>query len=190
MLFVALLMSANSSDPHASTPLTNHTASSRIYGSFVDSNCVVNELTFAKPSTNLPIINHVSDRPNWAVRMWSRFKPCMRDRLLRNVQRMILMSRFSGIGGFECVLYVIVCMLNLMVEQPIASCPCSKATEQSKSRQAVLRSFKNNSGPQCLFNKLHERLPHPVLLKCLETEPDALADKAEKRASYLEIDET
>ena len=55
----------------------------------------------------------------WFDWLWTRFTGAQQDRLIRNLQHMLASSAFSGFGGFELVLFLLVLMCNRRLSTPL-----------------------------------------------------------------------
>ena len=105
------------------------------------------------------------ERFQWPQFLWDKLPHWRKALLLRNLQRVHLSSAFSGYGGLEILIAMIVAFLNAKVLSCPISCPHSvEAGGKSESRRTILRSFRPEHRPVHVTGDICDRLP-PDLMK-------------------------
>ena len=132
-----------------------------------------------------PLTTH--GRFNWMKWMWQHMYSWERDRLCRNLQRLLPSSAFSGYGGFEIVLAMIVGFVNLMLTDNIPHPRPLEAGDKSKVRQFLLRSYKSQLASVHVTQCISERLPADIRDKVKKLTPCDNSHIDAKRFAIQEI---
>ena len=135
-----------------------------------------------------PLLTDPAQRMDWFHQCFGCMNAAMRARLIRNLQCISSSSFFSGIGGFETILFVLVAGVNKETGLDLDHVPCISACEMSRRRQLVLMELDERARPACLFEAIQERLPCDVYEECVRLTPTADSSDMACKWSYAKID--
>jgi len=158
-----------------------------LYGMFDACDVTVTELTMTQ-TRRTELLFKPLDRFDWFGQAWGQMTSKQKARLCENVQLIHAESFFSGIGGFESLLHVIVEGINSVNGGCLKHVPVLSATECAKNRQRILQTFPIDSQPWCIFGEIEERLPVDVykdVLSMTPSDPDVC--DAARRVAYHRI---
>ncbi len=109
-----------------------------------------------------PDLCRKEDRCYWARHGWSKFKPQMRDRLLRNVTKIFGLGYFDGMGSFKHILVNIVNECHQHVQHKLDQVPVYACCDMAPSRQTMLKNFDEEYRCKHLHRGVAERFPDDV----------------------------
>ena len=163
--------------------------STSLYSRHAESPVDVEHLEFRPADlSELPVLYATQHRFLWPHRIWERLTPERKDRLIRILRHLIGRSYFTGVGGFEVLLYVIVTAVNEYLTDKIPLIEVTNATEMQSNRQLVLKAM--DHGPHCIHGAIEERLPIKVWMEIKQIQDGIKAGThdAARRLAYQKID--
>ena len=141
-------------------------------------------------TTSAPPVTCFEDRFAWATTGWDAFAPHMKDRLIRNLERMTVQDTFSGMACIAHILPQIVFAVNRHLDAPLPWVPVWSVTEVEPACQVALcKAFHEEFAPRHVFGKVEERLPVPTQSDIVTETPPKDAWTEVKRAKYMQIQE-
>ena len=87
------------------------------------------------------------DRFRWVEHVWRRLSPSMKDRLIRNLSKLKPSSAFSGMGGLELVVFLIIAFVRRLSGVDLAYDKCIEAGDAQPGRRAVLTATQPRHRP-------------------------------------------
>ena len=118
-----------------------------LYSLHTDGGSSVYGLQMTEPLSS-PVLTKPVERMNWFSQCFARMDDDKRHRLIRNLQVLVSSSYFSGIGGFETILFLLVDGVNRETGLNLDHVPCVSACEMATSRQLVLRELDKACKPE------------------------------------------
>ncbi len=139
----------------------------------------------------------VSDAPvskvdafQWPIWFWNQLSGVRKERLLRNLQRLAPSSAFSGYGGLELVLFMIIASLNLILPRKLPFIRALVAGDKCKSRQSVLLNMHRDHRPHHVSGDILTKLSLDAMKEVKEMIPSADSHIDAKRFAYQQIRDT
>ena len=129
------------------------------------------------PSTHL-------ERFAWFDWLWDHMSIECQLRLVRNLTKLVFTSAFSGFGGFELLIWLLIHYVNKRLVHKLPFKNAMSAGDKCRSRRDVLASFSKEARPIHITRDQLERLPTEVHQQVKDTLP-AYHDFADaKRFAY------
>ena len=132
----------------------------RLYGDVLEGLDVLpfHDVKFAKRDWAVPGPETLDERWLWMEHDWNKSTPTMKDRLVRNLRRMVVRTKMTGMGCAELLIYMIWWFVRKFV--PDLPMPMMKsACDMALSRVVTLLHFDEGFGPDCIFWRVEDLLP-------------------------------
>ena len=130
-----------------------------------------------------------TERHLWTERCWTASTPDMRDRLVRNIQRLRVATFMSGMGCMELILFQIAWLLEQLIpnfEKPkfVSACDCAL------TRVVTLSDFDKEWSAEHIYWKIEELLPEDLKADILAEVPKQDVPLRDRQEAYTNIQAT
>ena len=98
------------------------------------------------------------ERLLWMDWLWDHLAADQKDRMVRNLSILKLSSAFSGVGGMELVMFLLVWMVNRKIPNPLPYIRSTEAGDCCQSRRDVLKSLWQWARPLHITKHFNDRL--------------------------------
>ena len=117
-----------------------------------------------------------ADRFAWPEFVWGRLSGHQRDRLLRNLKRLVASSHMSGCGGMELILWQVGKYINDELfnrGQSALHLRTLHSCDKARACLAVLSSMDSCCKPMHVHRNIEHRLPLPLAMELEDMVPSA-----------------